>query len=83
MKNELTYDQHLAILHDRLKKVGIEVTFTCNFPWIYLETINGKRVTEKYLGNHGFTVAFLPVRRDKPFHWTDIKTIFELIRKYK
>ena len=48
----------------------------------FLWKINGKRVTETFEANHGFTVGFLPVRRDKPFHFTDLNEIFKLIRKY-
>ena len=72
----------LKIFGDRLKRLGIDVEFTGNYPWIYVDYINGKRVTEKFEGDHGFTVAFLPVRADRPFHFTDIKEIFKLIRKY-
>ncbi len=64
------------------KKLGIDVEFGANFPWIYVDKINGQRVTEKFEADHGFTVAFLPVRRDMPFRFTDIGEIFKLIRKY-
>jgi hypothetical protein len=79
MENEM---KPLSILRDRLKKIGIDVEFAANFPWIYVDKINGQRVTEKFEANHGFTVAFLPVRRDMPFHFTDIGEIFKLIRSY-
>lgn len=72
----------LEVFGNRLKKIGIEVQFGANYPWIYLDYINGIRVTEKYMGDHGFTVAFLPVRRDMSFHFTDLNEIFSLIRKY-
>lgn len=74
--------EQLKIFGDRLKKIGIDVEFGANFPWIYVDKINGHRVTEKFRADHGFTVAFLPVRRDMPFHFTDIGEIFKLIRKY-
>ena len=74
--------EQLTIFGDRLNKIGIDVEFGANFPWIYMDKINGKRVTEKFEADHGFTVAFLPVRRDMPFHFTDIAEIFKLIRKY-
>lgn len=67
----------------RLKKIGIEVKLSGNFPWIYLDEICGKRVTETFQANHGFTVMFLPGRTDSPVsEFTDIKEIFNLIRKY-
>lgn len=72
----------LEIFVLRMKKMGIDVEFLGNYPWIYIDSINGKRVTEKFEGNHGFTIAFLPVRKDQELHFTDIAEIFKLIRKY-
>lgn len=66
----------------RLKKIGITLELIGNYPWIYLDKINGKKVKEKFEAEHGFTIAFLPVRRDMPFHFTNIAEIFKLIRKY-
>jgi hypothetical protein len=68
---------------ERLRKIGIDVEISGNFPWIYIDEINGKKVTEKFMGNHGFTIIFLPSRNDSPpSEFTDIKEIFKLIRKY-
>ena len=68
---------------ERLKKIGIDVKLSGNFPWIYIDEICGKRVTEKFEGNHGFTLIFLPGRNDSPpSEFTDITEIFKLIRKY-
>ena len=79
-KNEL---HPLTVLHDRLAKIGIKVTFTGNYPWIYLDSINGKKVKEKTSdSNHGFNIAWLPVRADSSFHFTNTKEMFELIHKY-
>lgn len=73
----------LGVFIERLKKIGINVKLSGNFPWIYLDEINGIRVTERFAGNHGFTVMFLPGRNDSPpSEFTDIKEIFSLIRKY-
>jgi hypothetical protein len=70
-------------LGDRLKKIGIHVTFSLNVPWVYLNTINGKRVTETTPdSNHGFNVGWLPVQIDKPFYFSNIKNMFKIIRKY-
>lgn len=68
---------------ERLQKIGINVKLAGNFPWIYLTEINGKIVTERFKGNHGFTVAFYPIRKDQELEFTDITEIFKLIRKYK
>ncbi len=68
---------------ERLKKIGIEVKLIGNFPWVYLDEVCGKKVTETFQGNHGFTVMFLPGRTDAPVsEFTDIKEIFNLIKKY-
>ena len=73
----------IKVFVERLKKIGIDVKLSGNFPWVYIDEICGKRVTEKFNGNHGFTIIFLPVRNDSPpSEFTDIKEIFKLIRKY-
>ena len=73
----------IAVFVERLKKIGIEVELAGNYPWVYINYICGKRVTERFEGNHGFTLIFLPGRNDSPpSEFTDIKEIFKLIRKY-
>jgi hypothetical protein len=73
----------LKVFIERLKKLGIEVKLSGNFPWIYINEINSVRVTERFEANHGFTVMFLPGRNDSPpSEFTDITEIFKLIRKY-
>ena len=74
----------IKVFVERLKKIGIDVKLSGNYPWVYITEICGKRVTEKFYGNHGFTIIFLPVRNDSPpSDFTDIEEIFKLIRKYK
>lgn len=75
----------LDILINRLNKIGIEIVLAGNYPWIYLETVNGNRIKEEdfFYGNHGFTIAFLPTKLGKKMEITDIKKTFEVIRKYK
>jgi hypothetical protein len=68
---------------ERLKKIGIDIKLSGNFPWVYIDEICGKRVTETFGGNWGFTLIFLPGRMDSPpSEFTDITEIFKLIRKY-
>jgi hypothetical protein len=67
---------------NRMSRLGIEVKLAGNYPWIYIQEINGKRVTETFEANHGFTIAFLPIRNDQEMRFTDIAEIFKLIRKY-
>ena len=58
------------------------MAFLSNAPWIYLHYINHKLVTEKFMGNHGFTVMFFPIHEDGEFEFTDIGEMFKLIRRY-
>ena len=62
---------------NRLKRIDIEVELVGNYPWIYLDKVNGKKVTDTFQANHGFTVFFL----GSPDKITDISTIFKQIRK--
>ena len=79
---KLTGDK-IKVFVKRLKKLGIEVKLMGNYPWVYIEEICGIKVKERFLGNHGFTLIFLPPRLDSPVsEFTDIKEIFKLIRKY-
>lgn len=75
--------KELDVFVKRLKKIGIETTYIGNYPWIYLDTVNSKKVKEKFHGNHGFTIAFHPIRADQKFKFTDLKYIFKIIRKYR
>ena len=80
--SELTGDK-IRIFVERLKKIGIEVKLVGNYPWVYIDEICGIKVKEKFEGNHGFTLIFLPARNDSPpSEFTDITEIFKLIRKY-
>ena len=67
--------------YNRLKKIGVEVTLIGNYPWVYLDTVNGKKVTGRFQGNHGFTVFFTAVKLGQPDKITDIHTIFNKIRE--
>lgn len=71
----------LEIFVNRLKKNNIHIELSSNYPWIYLDKINGNVVYEKYLGNHGFTLAFFNINGTIGFN--DLKLIFKIIRKYK
>jgi len=72
----------ITVFVERLQKLDIEVKLGGNYPWIYIDYINGKRVTEKFQGNHGFTLAFTPIKKGQELKFTDIKEIFKLVRKY-
>ena len=78
-------DNVINRLVPRLKKIGIEVQLSGNFPWIYLDYVNGNRIKKEdyYLGNHGFTIAFYPIKPGQTMELTDISRVFKIIRKYK
>lgn len=69
--------EKLDILTRRLSKLNIDISYIGNYPWIYIDKINGKRVIEQFHGNHGFTIMFLGAKE-----FTDITEIFKVIRKY-
>ena len=75
--------EKIIIFSNRLQKLNIILEFVANLPWIYLDKINGLKVTEKFNANHGFCVGFVPNKINAKFEFTDIKEMFKLIRKYK
>lgn len=72
----------IIIFKERLKKLNIKIEISCNVPWVYLDKINGKKVSEKFMAKYGFTIAFLPIRNDQKIQFTNISKIFQLIRQY-
>lgn len=68
----------VSVLIDRLNKIGIHLELKGNIPWIYLYKINGKKVTEKYYSEYGFTIAYY----NNEIKFPDTKEMFKLIRKY-
>lgn len=72
----------LSTLIRRLKPLGIEMEMFGNYPWIYLDKVNGIRVTEKFMAEHGFTIAFSPLKNGDDITLSDNKEVFKVIRKY-
>lgn len=75
----------VQIFINRLKKIGIELELVGNVPWIYLESVNGNKVRrEDYNANHGYTIAWYPVRLGEKAHLdSDLNRTFDIIRKYR
>ncbi len=72
----------VEIFVNRLSKIGITVTFIGNIPWIYLDTVNSKKVKGTYLAEHGFTAFWLCKPSDgKQYQITDITEVFKKIRE--
>ena len=65
----------------KLKRIGIEVELFGNYPWIYLDTVNGERVTERFMANHGFTAFFLSNDQRFRYTFTDSRKVFEKVRE--
>ena len=70
----------LSKFKTRLEKIGIDVTFAANLPWIYFDTINGKKVTGTFHANHGWTAFFL--RFDDSSRFSDRQEVFKKVREY-
>jgi hypothetical protein len=62
----------------RLQRLGIQVTFAANYPWIYFDTINGKKVTGRFHANHGWTAFFMQL--DGSYKFSDRKEVFKKVR---
>lgn len=75
--------EKLTIFRNRMSRIGINLEFIGNYPWIYLDKVNGHKITEKFQANHGFCIGFQPIRPGQTFDFTDITEIFKIIRKYK
>lgn len=59
------------------------MTFIGNYPWVYIDTINNKKVKERFQSDHGFVIGYSPIRENQQFNFTDLKEIFKLVKKYK
>lgn len=66
--------EQIAILVNRLDKIGIKTKLLGNYPWVYITEINDRKVREKFASDHGFVVAV----GNKIY----VKETFDLIRKY-
>lgn len=65
----------------RMNKLGYKLQLVFNFPWIYLESINGKGVFEKQFSEHGWTIALYPLQKEG-VNFINLSQTIKLIRKY-
>jgi hypothetical protein len=63
----------------RLAKIGIEVELVANYPWVYLDKVNGTKVTSNFLANHGFTPFF--ANSENGCRFSDRRKVFQKIRQ--
>ncbi len=74
--------KELGVFRERLSKIGIDVSCSGNFPWVYIDKINGNKVKEKHNSEHGFVVGYAPIRLGSKFTFETLSEIFKIIRKY-
>lgn len=61
----------------RLSKIGITVDLVGNYPWIYLEAVNEKKVSGAFRSKDKFTAFFL----NKEMKFSDRREVFKKIRE--
>lgn len=66
----------------RLNRIGVKVELVANYPWVYIVSINGDSVKERYMGNHGFTAFWFPVKVGDEVKFTNRQQVFSLLRRY-
>jgi len=67
----------------RMEKLGVKLELSSNYPWVYLDKVNGNTVDDKFRSDHYFTIGFMPIRFNGEFKFTDLNEIFKVIRKYR
>ncbi|MCK9476562.1 MAG: hypothetical protein M0R46_11615 [Candidatus Muirbacterium halophilum] len=74
---------NLCRMMDRLKKVGVDLELAGNYPWVYINKINGKYVKENFQSDHGFVLCFSPKTTNGDYSFAyGFTDAFNLIRKY-
>lgn len=68
----------LETFRNRLLNIGIVTSYVGNYPWIYLDKVNGKKVKRKYMANHGFC-SFWYTKEGVVI--SDITEVFKVIRE--
>jgi hypothetical protein len=67
-------------LYRRLEKLNIYINLAINFPWVYLTSVNGHVVKEKYKSEHGFVISMIPNDVCSVAQITNISATFDVIR---
>ncbi len=75
-------DNPISVLVKRLAKLNITVEFTGNVPWIYLDKVNGNKITTKLDSDYGFTAFWCPIKTDREIKVNSITKLFKEIRKH-
>ena len=72
----------ISVLVKRLAKLNITVEFAGNVPWIYLDKVNGNKVTTKLDSDYGFTAFWYPIKINREIKVNSITELFKEIRKH-
>ena len=72
----------ISVLTKRLSKLNITVEFTGNVPFIYLDKVNGNKITTKLNSNYGFTAFWYPIKTGGEIKINNITKLFKEIRKH-
>jgi hypothetical protein len=87
MKDKIYTTTEFGKLVNRLSKIGYDVKFTMNYPWIYLQEVNGIAVQQKRNSEHGFCFGYFTASTSNTtefnFDNTDLKELFNLLKIYK
>ena len=78
----LTVMKNLDTFIARLEKIGLKVELAMNYPWVYLEKIDGKMIKEKRSSEYAFTLGFMPKYGEVDFSFLETQETFRIIRKY-
>lgn len=71
----------IGVFLRRLRKIGVHVELVGNYPWIYLDKVNGKKVKGTFEAEHGFTAFWSPIRMGQDYRFSDISVVFKKIRE--
>lgn len=69
----------ITLFVSRLQKLSINVELSGNYPWIYLDRVNGMKVKGKFMANHGFTAFVLS--KDGVVKFSNKREVFKKIRQ--
>ena len=75
-------EQRLIDFKRRLKRIGISIEIGTNFPMVYLEKINGRKVKERFYSDYKWCFAMLPKKDHHQIRFIDNFETFDLIRSY-
>jgi hypothetical protein len=61
---------------------GVDIELIANIPFIYIDKINGEKVTEPFNSEQGFCIAFVPLKTGEETMVTDLEKVTWLLSTY-